>query len=80
VGSGERFMPTNQPEANREISHRRSHRERRGYLTAISANKLAKILTWLLIANVSESIVSSTPRPQMQKLMMFQHRRNTGHR
>jgi len=43
-----------------------------GYLTPTSHNKFAKILTWLFKASVNGSMVSSTPRPQMQNVTMFQ--------
>src|SRR5262249_19608632 len=47
-----------------------------GERTATSANKLAKILIWLLSASVTESINSSTPRPQRQNVMLFQQPAN----
>src|SRR5262245_14490788 len=43
-----------------------------GYLTPTSHYKFAKILTWLFKAKVSASIKSSTLRPQMQNVMLFQ--------
>src|SRR5262249_48074552 len=44
-----------------------------GYRTPTSHDKFAKIRTWLFKANVSGSIKSSTLRPQMLKVILFQH-------